>query len=130
MSRDCSSVSASPSRGHAKAVLVHGGAVADHIADGEAELGIHQISEILPVKGTVLVGPLPAEIQNFTVYAAGVASAAQVPEGAHDLARFLAGAHARRSCGPRAWSRRAEPRPRVISRVPKKRSARRGRALS
>ncbi len=79
----------------AKAVLVHGGAVADHIADGEAELGIHQISEILPVKGTVLVGPLPAEIQNFTAYAAGVASAAQNPEGAHDLARFLAGAHAR-----------------------------------
>ena len=45
---------------NAKAVLVHGGAVADHIADGEAEIGIHQISEILPVKGATLVGPLPA----------------------------------------------------------------------
>lgn len=79
----------------AKAVLVHGGAVADHIADGEAELGIHQISEILPVKGVVLVGPLPAEIQNYTVYAAGVAAAAANRDGARDLVRFLAGPHAR-----------------------------------
>ena len=36
---------------NAKAELVQGGEVADHIADGEAEIGIHQISEILPVKG-------------------------------------------------------------------------------
>ena len=55
-----------------KAKLIPGGAVADHIADGEAEIGIHQISEILPVKGVTLVGPLPAEIQNYTTYAAGV----------------------------------------------------------
>jgi molybdate transport system substrate-binding protein len=57
---------------NAKVKLIHGGAVADHIAEGEAEIGIHQVSEILPVKGVVLVGPLPADIQNFTVYAAGV----------------------------------------------------------
>src|SRR5262249_12738859 len=38
-----------------KAKLIHGGAVAEHIAKGEAELGIHQISEILPVKGITLV---------------------------------------------------------------------------
>src|SRR5215510_9169834 len=55
-----------------KAKLIPGGAVAEHVAKGEAELGIHQISEILPVKGVTLVGPLPAEIQNYTVYAAGV----------------------------------------------------------
>jgi molybdate transport system substrate-binding protein len=54
---------------NAKAKLIPGGAVAEHIAKGEAELGIHQISEILPVKGVTLVGPLPAEIQNYTVYA-------------------------------------------------------------
>src|SRR6195256_1748034 len=56
----------------AKAKLIHGGAVAEHIAKGEAEIGIHQISEILPVKGIVLVGALPGEIQNYTVYAAGL----------------------------------------------------------
>jgi molybdate transport system substrate-binding protein len=83
---------------NAKAKLIHGGAVADHVADGEAEIGIHQISEILPVKGVVLVGPLPADIQNFTVYSAGVGTAAK--DGAKDgasalvkfaLVKFLAG---------------------------------------
>ena len=46
--------------------------MAEHIARGEAEIGIHQISEILPVKGITLIGPLPAHIQNYTVYAAGL----------------------------------------------------------
>jgi len=79
---------------NAKAVLVHGGAVADHVADGEAEIGVHQISEILPVKGAVLVGPLPAEIQNFTVYAAGIGTAAVDPAMANALVKFLSGPHA------------------------------------
>ena len=74
----------------AKAVLVHGGAVADHVADGEAEIGVHQISEILPVAGAKLVGPLPAEIQNFTVYAAGVGTAAKDGAAARALVKFLA----------------------------------------
>jgi len=38
-------------------IVIPGGAVAEHVARGEAELGIHQISEILPVKGVTLVGP-------------------------------------------------------------------------
>jgi molybdate transport system substrate-binding protein len=76
---------------NAKAVLVHGGAVADHIADGEAEIGIHQISEILPVTGTTLVGPLPADIQNYTVYAAGVGTAAKNAGSARALVKFLSG---------------------------------------
>jgi molybdate transport system substrate-binding protein len=76
---------------NAKAVLVHGGAVADHITDGEAEIGIHQISEILPVAGVRLVGPLPAEIQNFTIYAAGVGAAAKDGKAARALVKFLAG---------------------------------------
>jgi molybdate transport system substrate-binding protein len=79
---------------NAKAVLVQGGAVASHVADGEAEIGIHQISEILPVQGAVLVGPLPAEIQNFTVYAAGVATTATDRAAAMGLVKFLAGPQA------------------------------------
>jgi molybdate transport system substrate-binding protein len=79
---------------NAKAVLVQGGEVASHIADGEAELGIHQISEILPVPGVTLVGPLPAAIQNFTVYAAGVATAAKDGAVARGLVQFLSGPHA------------------------------------
>jgi molybdate transport system substrate-binding protein len=70
---------------NAKARLIHGGAVATHIANGAAELGVHQISEILPVKGIVLVGPLPKEIQNYTTYAAGLGSGARHPEAARAL---------------------------------------------
>jgi molybdate transport system substrate-binding protein len=61
------------------------------VVAGEAEIGIHQISEILPVKGAVLVGPLPPEIQNFTVYAAGVGAAARDGEAAKALIAFLSG---------------------------------------
>jgi molybdate transport system substrate-binding protein len=75
---------------NAKAVLVQGGEVAAHVVDGEAEIGIHQISEILAVKGAVLVGPLPAAIQNFTVYAAGVSCGAADAAAARGLVKFLA----------------------------------------
>jgi molybdate transport system substrate-binding protein len=74
-----------------KSKLIHGGAVAEHIARGEAEFGIHQISEILPVKGITLVGPLPAEIQNYTVYAAGIGTQAQAPDAAKALLKVLSG---------------------------------------
>ncbi len=92
---------------NAKAKLIHGGAVADHIAGGEAEIGIHQISEILPVKGAVLVGPLPADIQNFTVYSAGVGTAAKdgAKDGAEALVKFLIGPHA----GPIIKAKGMEP---------------------
>ena len=57
-----------------KAVLVPGGLVAERLVTGEADLAIHQVSEILPVAGATLVGLLPAEIQNYTSYSGAVAS--------------------------------------------------------
>jgi molybdate transport system substrate-binding protein len=39
------------------------------IAKGGAEIGIFNISEIVPVQGVRLVGPLPAELQNYLVFA-------------------------------------------------------------
>jgi molybdate transport system substrate-binding protein len=74
-----------------KAKLIPGGAVAEHIARGEAEIGIHQISEILPVKGITLVGPLPADIQNYTVYAAGLGTNGKESEAAKALLKTLSG---------------------------------------
>jgi molybdate transport system substrate-binding protein len=53
-----------------KATLVNEGYAVAPVGRGEVELGIHQISEILPVKGVKLVGPLPAELQKYTVYVA------------------------------------------------------------
>src|SRR5262245_26809849 len=77
-----------------KARLKQGGYVADLIVSGEAELGIHQISEILNVKGVALVGPLPAEIQNYTTYAAGLSSGARDVGAAKALVQALAGSMA------------------------------------
>ncbi len=74
-----------------KAKLIPGGAVAEHVARGEAELGIHQISEILPVKGVTLVGPLPADVQNYTVYAAALGAQAKESDAAKALLKALSG---------------------------------------
>jgi molybdate transport system substrate-binding protein len=59
------------------------------VANGEAELGITQISEILPYAGAELIGPLPAEVQLYTVYPAAVAAGTKVPDGANALIKFL-----------------------------------------
>lgn len=53
-----------------KTTLGQGGYVTEPVGRGEIELGIHQISEILPVKGVKLAGPLPPELQKYTVYVA------------------------------------------------------------
>jgi molybdate transport system substrate-binding protein len=74
-----------------KAKLKRGGYVADLLVSGEAEFGIHQISEITPVKEVTLVGPLPREIQNYTTYAAGLSSAARDRAAAEALIKTLAG---------------------------------------
>src|SRR5215475_11257268 len=73
----------------AKAKLKQGGYVAGLIVSGEAERGIHEISKIVPVKGAHLVGPLPAEIQNYTTYAGGISAAAKEPDAAKALLTFL-----------------------------------------
>jgi molybdate transport system substrate-binding protein len=74
-----------------KAKLKQGGHVADLIASGEAELGIHQISEIVPVKGVTLVGPLPKEIQSTTTYAAGLSASAKDKDAVGELIKYLSG---------------------------------------
>jgi molybdate transport system substrate-binding protein len=72
-----------------KSVLVHGGTSADRVASGEADVAVQQISELLPVKGVVVVGPLPAEIQNYTVYSAGIAAGSRQTPSAQALIDLL-----------------------------------------
>ncbi len=59
------------------------------VANGEAELGITQISEILPYEGAQLLGPIPAEIQLYTVYPAAVAAGTKESAAAAALIKFL-----------------------------------------
>lgn len=60
------------------------------VAKGEVELCAHQISEILPVKGVTLVGPLPRDVQRVTTFAAAVANKASTPEVARSFLAFVA----------------------------------------
>ena len=66
------------------------GPVAELLARGEAELGLQQIVAILPVKGADLVGPLPAELQNIIVYAAGLSARAANSRAARQFIAFMA----------------------------------------
>jgi len=59
------------------------------VARGEADIAMQQISELLPVKGIDLVGPLRAPAQRITICAAGVASATKQPEAGRALIEFL-----------------------------------------
>jgi molybdate transport system substrate-binding protein len=61
---------------------------AEIVARGEAELGIQLISEIVSVPGAELLGPLPAELQDWNVISAGIVTTASEP-AATMLFKFL-----------------------------------------
>lgn len=65
------------------------GPVAELVAKGEAEIGIQQIVAILPVQGAEFAGPLPAELQNIIVYAAGLAPHARNSATARTFIAFM-----------------------------------------
>ena len=60
-----------------KIVLGPSGRVAELVARGEAELAVQQVPELLPVSGAQFVGPFPPELQLYSEFIAGVASASQ-----------------------------------------------------
>ena len=68
-----------------------GGHVSDLVLSGEVELGIHQMSEIVATEGVTFAGPLPAPIQNYTTYAAGIAADVGDRPAAEALIAALAG---------------------------------------
>lgn len=68
--------------------------VCEAVAKGDAEIGVQQIAEILPCPGVDLAGPLPAELQQVTVFSAAVAANAREPELARRFIGFLASAAA------------------------------------
>ena len=55
-----------------KLVLTQGGLAAERLVTGEATLALGQTSELLAVKGAELVGPLPPDVQNRTIYVAAM----------------------------------------------------------
>lgn len=76
-----------------------GGGV-EAVAKGDAEIGLFNISEILPVAGVTLAGPLPAELQNYITFAGALHAGSALPEPAAAFLRSLSDPTARD-----AWKR-------------------------
>jgi molybdate transport system substrate-binding protein len=72
-----------------KSKMIPAEPVGEVVARGEAELGFQQMSELMPIKGIDVLGPIPSEIQKVTVFSAGLAASAQEPEAGAALIRFL-----------------------------------------
>jgi molybdate transport system substrate-binding protein len=72
-----------------KAKMIPATPVGEIVAHGDAEIGFQQISELKPVKGIDIVGPLPADLQKITVFSAGIATASKEPEAGRALIKFL-----------------------------------------
>ena len=64
--------------------------VGEVVAKGDAEIGIQQISELLPVAGIEIVGPLPEPLQKITTFSGGVLTAAKDLGLAAALLKFVA----------------------------------------
>jgi molybdate transport system substrate-binding protein len=82
-----------------KTTLVPGGYPAELVAKGEVEMVVHQISEIVPVKGVALVGPLPKDVQLVTTYSAGIATKSTAPEAARAFVAYLTASSVRPKFG-------------------------------
>ena len=78
----------------AKTTLGEAGFVVEPVARGEIEMGIQQITEILPVAGVDLVGPLPDSVQKITTYTIAKTRYARVPADADKFQEFILGADA------------------------------------
>ena len=73
----------------AKLKQVQGEPAGGVVARGDAEIGFQQMSELLPVPGIDIVGPLPHDIQQITAFSAGLHVAAGAADAAKALVQFL-----------------------------------------
>jgi molybdate transport system substrate-binding protein len=72
-----------------KSRMIPADPVGDVVARGEADLGFQQLSELKPVKGVDLLGPIPADIQKVTTFTAGLATSAKERRAGEALIKFL-----------------------------------------
>jgi molybdate transport system substrate-binding protein len=78
-----------------KLTRVQGEPSGEAVARGFAEIGFQQMSELLPVAGIDVVGPLPAEIQEITTFAATVLAKAREPQAAREMIDYFGTADAK-----------------------------------
>src|SRR5882757_2974466 len=63
--------------------------VGEIVARGDAEIGFQQMSELKPVEGIDIVGPLPDALQKITTFSAGIATLSKEPDAGRALIKFL-----------------------------------------
>lgn len=73
-----------------------GGGVA-LVANGKVEVGLFNVSEILPIQGTTMVGPLPSELQSYIVFGAAIPASNAAPQPAAAFIKKLADPTARKA---------------------------------
>jgi molybdate transport system substrate-binding protein len=81
-------ITETPQRRIAPKSAISGGA--ELIANGEVDIGLYLLSEVLTVKGVVVAGMLPPALQNYIVYAGSVLADSPAPEDAAEFIRFVA----------------------------------------
>jgi molybdate transport system substrate-binding protein len=74
---------------NAKGKTIPGGAAAEFVAKGEADLAVQLIPELASVSGVDVVGPFPAELQNYIVLTAGIGTNAKDKMAAQALIKYL-----------------------------------------
>ena len=77
-----------------KTIIVSGRPVGAAVASGEAEIGIQQVAELVPVPGVALVGPLPADVNRIIGYSVGIPTKAKEMDAAKAFAKFIASGEA------------------------------------
>jgi molybdate transport system substrate-binding protein len=73
----------------AKSRAIPADPVGEVVARGDADLGFQQLSELKPVKGIDLLGPIPAEVQKVTTFTAAIATSAKERAAGEALIAFL-----------------------------------------
>ena len=63
--------------------------VGDALARGDIDIGFQQVSELKPVPGITIVGPLPEGAQQVTIFSAAIPKGAKNPDAAKRLIQFL-----------------------------------------
>lgn len=73
-----------------KGRAAHGEPAGAMVARGDVDLAFQQVSELLPVAGCDIVGPIPAEVQKVTIFSAALSATATAPDAGRALIDFLA----------------------------------------
>lgn len=80
-----------------KAHMIPAEPVGQVVARGDADLGFQQISELKPIKGIDLIGPLPEPLQKITLFSAGIVAASKNVEASRQLLAYLSSSEAKQA---------------------------------